>query len=72
MLIETGLRDADNAGAKTYIEASPVGLGLYRRHGWTEVDRVSMDMGVFAPGSGMGVEDEVILVREPRVRECVN
>ena len=62
MLIRPGLEAADKAGAKTYIEASSKGLGLYLKHGWEPVDELVIDMGQYG---GEGVEKEKMLVREP-------
>lgn len=44
MLVREGLAFADRDGARTYVEASPMGLPLYLRHGWKEVDENVIDM----------------------------
>lgn len=62
MLIREGLAAADHDNARSYIEASPAGLGLYKRHGWKEVDRIQIDM---TPHGGPGMATEVCLIREP-------
>lgn len=63
MLIQHGLRAADEANAKTFIEATPMGLPLYKRHGWEEVDETEIDMRKYG---GEEVEREVLLIRPPR------
>ncbi|KAL8789430.1 MAG: hypothetical protein Q9213_001187 [Squamulea squamosa] len=62
MLIREGLAAADRDNARTYIEASPKGLGLYKKHGWKEVDEIVMDM---RPHGGTGMATEKCLIREP-------
>lgn len=62
MLIREGLAAADRDNARTYIEASPKGLGLYIRHGWKIIDTIKMDMTPYG-GNGMAVEE--LLIREP-------
>ena len=62
MLIRPGLEAADEAGAQTYIEASPSGLPLYLRHGWEQVDEMVIDM---TPYGGHGIAHQPFLMREP-------
>ena len=62
MLLRHGLEQADNDGAKTYIEASPAGLPLYLKHGWEPVDEIIIDM---RPHGDDKVHTEVCLIREP-------
>ena len=62
MLIRPGLEAADKAGAQTYIEASPLGLPLYLRHGWEQVDEMVIDL---RPYGGEGIERNPALMREP-------
>lgn len=62
LLIGDGLALADRDGARTYIEASPVGLRLYVKHGWKLVDEVVMDMEGYG---GSGVASEKIMMRAP-------
>ena len=62
MLIREGLADADRHNARTYIEASPAGYGLYLRLGWKQVDEIVIDIGKYG---GHGMATEKLLVREP-------
>lgn len=61
MLIRPGLEEADKAGAKSYVEASSAGLGLYLKHGWEPVDEMVIDMAKYGGGK---VEREKFLIRE--------
>ncbi|KAL8951066.1 MAG: hypothetical protein Q9222_002938 [Ikaeria aurantiellina] len=62
MLVREGLAAADRDQARCYIEASPAGLGLYKRYGWKQVDEIVMDM---KPHGGSGMATEVLMIREP-------
>ncbi len=62
MLIREGLAAADRDNARTYIEASHMGLGLYKKFGWKEVDDIVIDM---RPHGGTGIASEKCLMREP-------
>ena len=56
-----GLSAADAAGAAAYVEASPMGLGLYLKHGWARTGELSVDLGKYG---GEGVVVDVCLRRE--------
>ncbi|KAL8645315.1 MAG: hypothetical protein Q9226_007359 [Calogaya cf. arnoldii] len=62
MLIREGLAAADRDNTRTYIEASPMGLGLYKKFGWKEVDEIVIDM---TPHGGNGMASEKCLMRQP-------
>ncbi|CAO1600378.1 hypothetical protein XANCAGTX0491_004069 [Xanthoria calcicola] len=62
MLIREGLTAADGDKARTYIEASPKGLGLYQKFGWKQIDDIVIDM---RPHGGTGMASEKCLMREP-------
>ena len=62
MLIGEGLANADRSNARTYIEASLAGYGLYLRQGWKQVDEIVIDIGKHG---GRGVATEKLLMREP-------
>ncbi len=62
MLIREGLSAADRDKARTYIEASPKGLGLYQKFGWKQIDDIVIDM---RPHGGTGMASEKCLMREP-------
>ena len=59
-LIAEGLRQADEANARTYIEASKKGLGLYLKFGWEPFDEIALDMTKYGYE---GLEVEKILWR---------
>jgi len=66
MLLAAGLAQADRDGARTYIEASAKGLPLYLKHGWVQVDEISID------GRKYGISDgwicEPTLMRPPHAK----
>lgn len=62
LLVQEGLAVADKHNAKTFIEASPKGLGLYLKHGWKPVDEIVIDM---TEHGGSGVKRETCLMRQP-------
>lgn len=64
-LLAPGLAAADEANAKTYIEATAIGLPLYLRHGWKPVGELRIDLDSFGY-EGMGVRVQKLLIREPR------
>ncbi|CAG8953153.1 hypothetical protein HYFRA_00003352 [Hymenoscyphus fraxineus] len=68
MLLEPILEIIDEAKAKTFVTASPVGLGLYLKYGWVEVDEIIIDY------SRYGGEKDVktaVLMRDPKaLRIC--
>lgn len=62
LLINEGLAIADKHHAKTFIEATPKGLGLYLKHGWKPVDEIVIDLKNYG---GSMVAREVCLMRQP-------
>lgn len=65
MLIRPGLEAADKAGAQTFIEASPSGLGLYIKHGWRVVDELVIDMKAHGVHGHEDFAYNKCLMREP-------
>lgn len=64
-LLRWGLEQADQLGVKVWIDASPAGLGLYKKLGWEEVSRLEIPLKEW--GGKEGETDlTVCLVREPR------
>lgn len=41
-----GMREAENDGVPTYLEASAKGEGMYRSLGWVDIGRMTDDFGV--------------------------
>ncbi len=53
LLMEWGIRKADELGLETYIEASPLGSTLYRKHGFRIVGEADVQ-----PDASMEEDDE--------------
>ena len=68
LLLKWGLDIADDRGLVCYLDASPMGLGLYKKFGWKEVDHVDVDLGRWGGEDGL-VDRVVCLVRKPRSRK---
>jgi GNAT superfamily N-acetyltransferase len=43
-LLREGLTEADRRGLPTFIEASPAGLGLYKKFGWEEMVKTTVNL----------------------------
>ena len=43
-LLRKGLAEADRRGVQTFIEASPAGLGLYKKFGWEETIKTVVNL----------------------------
>ena len=61
-LIRIVLDQADRDGKQTYIEASPVGLPLYLKHGWEPIGDIVVDMNKYGE-DWVAVQKQ--LIREP-------
>ncbi|KAF2763427.1 acetyltransferas-like protein [Pseudovirgaria hyperparasitica] len=44
ILMDAGVRSADEEGVEAYLEASPVSVGLYQKYGFEEVGKVEVDI----------------------------
>lgn len=64
-LLAVGLAMADEAGRKTFIEASRAGIELYKRYGWELVGEVKVDLESHG-FPGLGVYTEGCLMRQPK------
>ena len=64
-LLAEGLRLADRDRARAYIEASTPGIALYKRHGWVQVDKVSVDLAKHGLPH-LGVYIEPTFIRQPQ------
>ncbi|MCJ1379605.1 hypothetical protein MMC17_002707 [Xylographa soralifera] len=67
-LVEWGLKKADELEIVAYTEASAEGLGLYLKHGFREVDRVTVDLGDWGGEKGQ-LHSMGLLVRPVRGKE---
>ncbi|KAG0649107.1 hypothetical protein D0Z07_4391 [Hyphodiscus hymeniophilus] len=64
-LLAWGLSEADRLGVECWIEASPFGLGLYKKKGWVEIEHVDVDLGRW--GGEEGKTDRLVyMVRPPK------
>ncbi|KAF1964921.1 hypothetical protein BU23DRAFT_41487 [Bimuria novae-zelandiae CBS 107.79] len=63
MLLEWGLNKADEEGCRIYLDATPVGLRLYKQAGFQVVKEVTFDMGKWG---GAGTDWWACMVREAR------
>jgi GNAT superfamily N-acetyltransferase len=63
MLLNWGLRKADEEGLTTYLDATGVARGMYERAGFVVKKSVEWDR---TPWGGEGVDVHYCLVREPR------
>ncbi|KAL9065781.1 MAG: hypothetical protein Q9161_008006 [Pseudevernia consocians] len=61
LLIRKGLAAADEVGARTYLESSAVGVPLYLKHGFKQVDEILIDM---RPYEGTGIASEKCMMRK--------
>jgi GNAT superfamily N-acetyltransferase len=66
-LLEWGLQKADEEQLNCWIDASPFGLGLYKKVGWKEVGKLNVDLGQFGGEEGK-VRTTVHMVRAPKAR----
>lgn len=63
LLLEAGLRKADDAGLQCVLGASPQGLRLYKKYGFVEFEHMSLNLWEYEGGEGMGVLDHCIMHR---------
>lgn len=64
-LLQRCLKHADARGLKAWVEASPVGLGLYRKFGWEEVERLEIPLEEWGGKEGQRITMTYML-REPK------
>ena len=61
-LLREGLKIADEMGVRAWIDASPQGLGLYKKFGWEEVNTHTTDLKKWG---GTTHDTTVSLIRKP-------
>lgn len=66
-LLEWGLERADEKGYHCWIDSSPQGLGLYKKHGWEEIGFLDVDLAGWGGEQGV-IDRTVFLVRKPKER----
>ena len=64
MLVEWGTKKADELSVPAYLESSPTGHRLYKRHGFRDLHVLKFDLSQFG---GTGVYEEPLMIREPSV-----
>ncbi|EKG14884.1 hypothetical protein MPH_07924 [Macrophomina phaseolina MS6] len=62
LLVQWGLDQADELGLDTYLDASPMGKGLYQKNGFEIVKDIPFDLAKFG---GEGVVSHVCMLRRP-------
>ena len=62
LLVRDGLDKVDEVGARAFLEAAPVAVHLYLKHGFRRVDEILIDM---SPYGGVGVASYKCMMREP-------
>ncbi len=66
MLMEWGTKLADERCLECWLEGTPHGMRLYRKFGFEEVERFGIDLERWEQGTGKGVFEHVVMVRQPR------
>ena len=61
--LEWGTTKADESGLPIYLESSHAGVGLYKRHGFEEIDSFELDLGKYG---GSGVYRSPLMIRKPK------
>lgn len=67
LLVEWGCAEADSLGLRAYVEASPLGLPLYLKFGFKEIEKVQFDLSKYGRPERNDVT--VIMGRERKLRE---
>lgn len=67
LLLEWGLKVADDKGLKCWIDASPQGLGLYKQCGWQEAKVLEFDLSSWGGDFG-DVHRTMCMVRRLKAR----
>jgi ribosomal protein S18 acetylase RimI-like enzyme len=63
LLLEDGLKRADEAGLQAVLGASPEGIGLYRRYGFVDFEIMDFKLWEYEGGEGLGTARAVIMHR---------
>ncbi|KAF7954252.1 hypothetical protein EAE96_005381 [Botrytis aclada] len=69
LLLEQGLKLADEKSLQVVLGASPWGIGLYRKYGFVDVHCMDVHLDRYEGGEGMGSTRHVIMRRPPGGRE---
>jgi N-acetylglutamate synthase-like GNAT family acetyltransferase len=63
VLMENGLKEADELGLQTVLGASKKGKGLYKKYGFVEFEVTDVRLREYEGGEGMGKDQQVIMNR---------
>jgi GNAT superfamily N-acetyltransferase len=69
MLLEDGLKRADEASLQTVLGASPFGLGLYQKYGFVGFETRDINLWEYEGGKGCGVNRTVMMHRPAGARK---
>jgi GNAT superfamily N-acetyltransferase len=61
-LMEWGKQKADELGLPTYLESSAKGHRFYQKHGFKDVQVMTMDLSQYG---GTGTHEQPLMIREP-------
>ena len=64
-----GLKEVDRLNLQCVLASSKEGLGLYKKVGFVEVERLKLRLWEYEGGEGFGLEDHIIMWRPPASRE---
>ncbi|KAH7419995.1 hypothetical protein BKA64DRAFT_634647 [Cadophora sp. MPI-SDFR-AT-0126] len=64
-ILSHGLKEVDRLNLQCVLAASKEGLGLYKRFGFVEFERMELRLWEYDGGEGFGLEDHVVMWRPP-------
>lgn len=68
LLLRNGLEDADQGSLECVLGASLEGLDLYKKYGFVEFQKMTLDLKGYEGGEGMGIVQHWIMHRPARSR----
>jgi N-acetylglutamate synthase-like GNAT family acetyltransferase len=63
MLLENGLKEADELGLQSVLGASKSGKGLYKKYGFVEFEIMEIKLWEYEGGEGMSLDHQVVMHR---------
>ncbi|MCJ1236240.1 hypothetical protein MMC14_004218 [Varicellaria rhodocarpa] len=70
-LVRWGIDKSEESEIPLYLESTEIGAPLYERFGFTEVDRLTLDVEKWAEFGARGTYSYHFMIREPRSRARV-